>query len=93
MKRYNQYFGKLGPLKQCKNGKLIEYKDHNEIVNYYEKRMSELYDDLSNKDELVNESYREIYNLEVSIVNWKTICVVQLILSGILLGFIANLFK
>ena len=65
MKRYNQGFGKFGPMEQCDNGKWVKYEDYEQEIDAYVEDLSKFYE--NSREELVRSWESEI--------NWIVIAV------------------
>ena len=58
MKRYNQGFGKFGPMEQCDNGKWVKYEDYEQEIDAYVEDLSKFYE--NSREELVRSWESEI---------------------------------
>ena len=65
MKRYNQGFGKFGPMEQCDNGKWVKYEDYEQEIDAYVEDLSKFYE--NSREELIRSWESEI--------NWIVIAV------------------
>ena len=58
MKRYNQGFGKFGPMEQCDDGKWVKYEDYEQEIDAYVEDLSKFYE--NSREELVRSWESEI---------------------------------
>ena len=65
MKRYNQGFGKFGPMEQCDDGKWVKYEDYEQEIDAYVEDLSKFYE--NSREELIRSWESEI--------NWIVIAV------------------
>ena len=65
MKRYNQGFGKFGPMEQCDNGKWVKYEDYEQEIDAYVEDLSKFYE--NSREELIRSWESEI--------NWIVIAI------------------
>jgi len=56
MKRYNQGFGKFGPMEQCKDGEWVKYWD---AIKYFDKTNNKYAKDISLMNKLILEEKEE----------------------------------
>ena len=65
MKRYNQGFGKFGPMEQCDDGKWVKYEDYEQEIDAYVEDLSKFYE--NSREELIRSWESEI--------NWIVIAI------------------
>ena len=58
MKRYNQGFGKFGPMEQCDDGTWVKYEDYEQEIDAYVEDLSKFYE--NSREELVRSWESEI---------------------------------
>ena len=84
MKRYNQGFGKFGPMEQSNDGQWVTYQDYEALSKRLE-QTKELWNNSSSEYNIqVGNAWREVYKAQNELTNWQAFVFCQAIVVGIL---------
>lgn len=84
MKRYNQGFGKFGPMEQSNDGKWVPYEDYETLLKKLEWHKESWDNARKGYDMHVGNAWRETHKARDELINWQAFSFCQVIVVGML---------